>query len=460
VCIIIFKDELSLRIKLSDLIEVLDDMYDGFLLSTIEGRVFYANKAVEEISGITLNHIVNKTPNEMEKAGHIIEQTTFVGAEKSITMIHKLQTGREIFITSKPIYDNNGVIICFVANYRNLSSLEAAKKYHEISIERQVRTDRVTDINHENWIGDSPETVNLKTKVAKVAKTEAIVLILGESGVGKEVVANNLHKLSNRNNGPYVQINCAAIPEDLIEAELFGYKRGAFTGAVSDKKGLLESADGGTILLDEIGEMPLILQAKLLRTIQTQTITRVGGTNKIKLDIRFIAATNRNLRDEVEKGNFREDLFYRLNVIPIHIQPLNKRKEDIIPLIMFFLDKFNKKYKTFKSFSPEALQVLFDYYWPGNVRQLENVVERLVIMTEKNVISPLDLPSDFEIKTHVKIDNIKPLKTVREEAESRMIQIALNKYGTIRQAAKHLKVSHSTIVRKVKEYQINYIDGS
>src|SRR5699024_8210625 len=234
-------------------------MYDGFLLSTIEGRVFYANKAVEEISGITLNHIVNKTPNEMEKAGHIIEQTTFVGAEKSITMIHKLQTGREIFITSKPIYDNNGVIICFVANYRNLSSLEAAKKYHEISIERQVRTDRVTDINHENWIGDSPETVNLKTKVAKVAKTEAIVLILGESGVGKEVVANNLHKLSNRNNGPYVQINCAAIPEDLIEAELFGYKRGAFTGAVSDKKGLLESADGGTILLDEIGEMPLIL---------------------------------------------------------------------------------------------------------------------------------------------------------------------------------------------------------
>lgn len=448
-----------MKLKLSDLTEVLDNMYDGFLLSTIEGRVFYANKAVEKISGISLEQIVNKTPNEMEKAGVILEQSTFVGATRSITMIHKLKTGREVFITSKPIYNEDGTILCFVANYRNLSSLEATKKFHELSVEKQIRTEVVTDVNHENWIGDSPETINLKSKVAKVAKTEAIVLIFGDSGVGKEVVANNLHKLSNRSEGPYVQINCAAIPKDLIEAELFGYEKGAFTGAISNKKGLLEVANGGTILLDEIGEMPISLQAKLLRTIQTQKITRVGGTQEIKLNLRFIAATNKDLQAEVEKGMFREDLFYRLNVIPLHIQPLHKREEDIIPLTMFFLEKFNQKYKVFKSFSPEALQVLYNYDWPGNVRQLENVVERLVIMTEKSVITPLDLPSDFKVKTHSHIEDIKPLKTIREEAESRVIQLALKKYGSIRQAAKHLQVSHSTIIRKIKDYKIN-IAGS
>ena len=441
------KDELSLKFELSDLIEILDRMYDGFLLSSLDGRVFYANQAVERISGVSLDKIVGKTPNELENDGLILEQSIFVGTKEPITIVQKLKTGKEIFITSKPVYDKTGRIICFAANYRDLSSLESLVKKHKDVLKTPAAA-------NDNWIGESQQTLQIKEKAAKVAKTEAIVLLLGESGVGKEVVANHIHQFSRRKDKPYIQINCGAIPEELMEAELFGYEKGAFTGAHASKQGLLEAANGGTVLLDEIGEMPLPLQVKLLRTLQTNTITRVGGTKKRKLNIRFIAATNKDLKKEVAKGTFREDLYYRLNVVPINIPPLRERKADIVPLAMFFLEKFNKKYQQKKAFSPETLQVFQDYHWPGNVRQLENMVERLIIMSEKAVISPYELPAEFKVKSKQQAEEIKPLKEVKKEAEIRMIQLALKKYGSIRQAAKHLKVDHSTIVRKIQKYCI------
>lgn len=441
------KDELSLKFELNDLIDILDRMYDGFLLSSLDGRVFYANQAVERISGVSLDKIVGKTPNELENDGLILEQSIFVGTKEPITIVQKLKTGKEIFITSKPVYDKTGRIICFVANYRDLSSLESLVKKHKDVLKTPAAA-------NDNWIGESQQTLQIKEKAAKVAKTEAIVLLLGESGVGKEVVANHIHQFSRRKDKPYIQINCGAIPEELMEAELFGYEKGAFTGAHASKQGLLEAANGGTVLLDEIGEMPLPLQVKLLRTLQTNTITRVGGTKKRKLNIRFIAATNKDLKKEVAKGTFREDLYYRLNVVPINIPPLRERKADIVPLAMFFLEKFNKKYQQKKAFSPETLQVFQDYHWPGNVRQLENMVERLIIMSEKAVISPYELPAEFKVKLKQQAEEIKPLKEVKKEAEIRMIQLALKKYGSIRQAAKHLKVDHSTIVRKIQKYCI------
>ena len=441
------KDELSLKFELSDLIEILDRMYDGFLLSSLDGRVFYANQAVERISGVSLDKIVGKTPNELENDGLILEQSIFVGTKEPITIVQKLKTGKEIFITSKPVYDKTGRIICFAANYRDLSSLESLVKKHKDVLKTPAAA-------NDNWIGESQQTLQIKEKAAKVAKTEAIVLLLGESGVGKEVVANPIQPFSRRKDKPYIQINCGAIPEELMEAELFGYEKGAFTGAHASKQGLLEAANGGTVLLDEIGEMPLPLQVKLLRTLQTNTITRVGGTKKRKLNIRFIAATNKDLKKEVAKGTFREDLYYRLNVVPINIPPLRERKADIVPLAMFFLEKFNKKYQQKKAFSPETLQVFQDYHWPGNVRQLENMVERLIIMSEKAVISPYELPAEFKVKSKQQAEEIKPLKEVKKEAEIRMIQLALKKYGSIRQAAKHLKVDHSTIVRKIQKYCI------
>ncbi|MRG87581.1 sigma-54 interaction domain-containing protein [Salinibacillus xinjiangensis] len=450
-----YKDNLNYRLKHTDLIETIEQMYEGFLLSTIEGRIFYANQAVADISGIPLKDIVGKTPKEMEKAGIIVKQSTKVKSKAPITMIQKLKNGKEIFITSRPIYDEKGSIICFAANYHHLQQLNYLHKLHDHSSQTESR-DVVPppSIQTENWIGESYATNQLKEKVAKVATTEAIVLIQGDSGVGKEVVAKNIHKLSQRKNKPYIQINCGAIPEELIEAELFGYEKGAFTGANSDKEGLFEAANGGTVLLDEIGEMPLHLQVRLLRVIQTKKVTRVGGTKERPLNVRFIAASNKNLQESVDQGEFREDLFYRLNVIPIFIPPLKDRKEDILPLCEYFLGTFNEKYQTKKVLTPETLQLFQEFDWPGNVRQLENIIERLVIITEEDTVSPIFLPDEYKHRHPQVIKGIKPLKEAREQAEINMIQLAINKYGSIRKAAKHLEVDHSTIVRKMKKYHI------
>jgi len=225
----------------------------------------------------------------------------------------------------------------------------------------------------------------------EVAKSDATVLIRGESGVGKELIADLIHENSYRGGKQIVKINCAAIPENLLESELFGYKKGAFTGAISDKKGKFELAEGGTIFLDEIGDLPPSLQAKLLRVIQTKEIEPIGGTTK-KVNVRIIAATNRNLEELVREGKFREDLYYRLNVVPIFIPPLRERKEDIRPLVDFFLEKFNKKYGKNISISKGAMLIFEDYDWYGNVRELENLVERLVITSSDLVITPDDIP--------------------------------------------------------------------
>lgn len=448
-----YKDNLTMTLKYKNLVEIIDQMYDGFFLSTLDGRIFYANQAAEDISSIPLKNLIGKTPKEMESDGIIVKMSTKVNSNAPITMIHKLKTGKEVFITSKPIYDENGSIICFAANYRNLDTLHYLKNSHNQLNTCTTKTTK-KQFNTENWIGESYATYQLKEKVAKIAKTEAIVLILGDSGSGKEVVAANIHKMSYRNKKPYVQINCGAIPSELIEAELFGYEKGAFTGANMNKVGLFEAANGGTVLLDEIGEMPLHLQVKLLRVIQTKKIMRVGDTKERSLNVRFIASTNKKLEESVKKGEFREDLYYRLNVIPITILPLKARKEDIIPLADYFLKKTNRKYNVQKGLTAETLQLFQEYNWPGNVRQLENIIERLVIMTEEEMISPNYLPSEFKVKHHfpLEFNEIKTLEEAREEAEINMIKLALEKYGTMRKAAKILKVDHSTIVRKIKKY--------
>ncbi|KAA0259504.1 sigma-54-dependent Fis family transcriptional regulator [Deferribacter autotrophicus] len=225
-----------------------------------------------------------------------------------------------------------------------------------------------------------------------VAKSEATVLITGESGTGKEVLARFIHENSRRKNKSFVAINCAAVPENLVESEFFGYEKGAFTGAEKRKPGKFELADGGTILLDEIGEVPLHLQAKLLRVLQEKEIERLGGIKPVSVDVRIIATTNRDLKEEVNKGNFREDLYYRLNVINIHIPPLRDRKEDVLHLAEFFLEKYSKiNGKKFKALSDEAKRVLLDYDWPGNVRELEHTIERAVILSKGERIEPKDL---------------------------------------------------------------------
>jgi DNA-binding NtrC family response regulator len=251
-----------------------------------------------------------------------------------------------------------------------------------------------------NFIGQGEKFAELNKFVETVAPTNASVLITGESGVGKEVLARAVHYQSLRAGGPFVKINCAALPESLIESELFGHEKGSFTGAMKTRLGKFELADGGTLLLDEIGEMPLPMQSKLLRVLQERVVTRVGGDNEIKIDVRIICTTNRDLKKEAENGNFREDLYYRLNVVPVHIAPLRERAEDIAPLVMYFINKFNEENGyAIEDASEETIAMLQKQKWPGNIRQLENAVERAMVFCKAGILTPdfFDLEKDEKI---------------------------------------------------------------
>lgn len=310
------------------------------------------------------------------------------------------------------------------------------------------------------FLGISAQAQKIRDTIYQVAKTDATVLIIGETGVGKEIVAREIHRNSLRNNEPYIKINCSAIPETLLESEFFGYEKGAFTGAMNREKiGLLEAADRGTVLLDEVGDMPLHLQPKILRFLQEKEITRIGSTRPIKIDVRVIAATNQNLEELVKKGKFREDLYYRLNVIPIRIPPLRERKEDIRILVHKFIVEFNKRYNKQVSFTEKALEVLESYEWPGNVRELENTIQRLIIMNNNNHVTDEEVIGILGIEKiclDLAVNDELSLKESLEILEKQIIEKALKKYGTTYKAAESLKVSQSTIVRKAKEHGIEW----
>lgn len=294
-------------------------------------------------------------------------------------------------------------------------------------------------------------------KVLEVAKYDCNVMIIGETGVGKEKIASLIHKNSGRKLQPLVKINCASVAENLLESEFFGYEKGAFTGASKEGKlGLFEIADEGTLFLDEIGELPLDMQVKLLRVLQDNEFQRVGGVKPIRTDVRIIAATNRNLQEMVEKKTFREDLYYRLNIVPINIPPLRERQDDIIPLINYFLCRLNKKYGFKKTLSSEAMNCMFKYEWRGNVRELKNIVERVMVMSNGDNISAKDLPE--EIKTwgdehHILLENdVVPLKTALDKVEKHLLKVAFDKYGNVRDAARALEIDPATFVRKRRKH--------
>ena len=288
-------------------------------------------------------------------------------------------------------------------------------------------------------------------------------MILGETGVGKDVFAKKIHEHSSRKDEPFFKINCATIPENLIESELFGYDPGAFSGASSKgKPGYFELADRGTLFLDEIGELPLSMQAKLLRVLQDQEVLRIGSTKVKKVDVRFIAATNRNLDLAIKEGSFRSDLYYRLHVAVLEIPPLRERTEEVIPLINYFLDKFNTKYKKKMDFSQEVKQLLKSYKWPGNVREIENLIQGLIVTRDEEILQLPDLPGYLLVNTAK--DKLfqpnpmsigqKPLSRLMDEFEKSLLENALNAEGKISSVAKIFQVNHSTIFRKLKKYNL------
>lgn len=376
---------------------------------------------------------------------------------RQVSLLTQTPTFNKVMVTATPIFDDRGEILCVFTLIQDFTRMALWRD----SIEEELQRSRLVQqelqylrgsLAESNLIGSSKAMTKLRELIAVVAPSDANVLISGESGTGKEVVAKEIYAESLRNDKPFITVNCAAIPENLLESELFGHEKGAFTGAVSTKIGLFELANTGTILLDEIGEFPLHLQPKLLRVLQEQEFRRVGGTRRIPVDVRVIAATNRDLLAMTKTGAFRMDLYYRLNVFSLQIPPLRDRKEDIPLLAASFLSQFNKKYQKAKFFTQQALLSLEQYEWTGNVRELENAVERIVVIGNQPAVTVEHIAAVMDAGSGgiTLCDSPLTLKEAVANLERRLISEALTTYKTTYKAAEALGSTQSTIARKAK----------
>ena len=390
------------------------------------------------------------------KARDLIEKTTVIMMSAFATVDKALETiklGAYDYV-SKPFHADEIIL-----------ALKKAEEREQLRRENQFLKERVKEISESyefgHMVAKSKSMQDVFALAKKMAQNDTTVFIHGESGTGKELIAKGIHFNGKRSEGPFVPVNCGGIPETLLESELFGYKKGAFTGADKDKLGLFEEAQHGTIFLDEIGEMPLSLQVKLLRTLQEREIRQIGGAKTKKIDVRVIAATSKNLEDEVNNGNFREDLYYRINVVSISLPPLRERLEDIQVLVHIFVDQFNKKLGCeIQDISPAAMAMLQKHDWPGNVRELENAIERAVVLSEKKILLPENLPESMGAKSGSRrIDDLFEgfsVKQAQKIMERRLISRALDATGGNRtKASRLLEISHPSLLAKMKVYDIN-----
>lgn len=439
----------------------------GIFVTNSNSTVIYANAAYINATGLTLGDIIGKNVSDLGKSGMLNPLITpfILETHESLTTLQKLGTGKFAIISGSPVYDSGGNPILIITCVNVISTIMKADFPDQFYDPANLKLN-INKRGKEHSIDIIAESQIMKTilqEAIKIARYNVTVLLLGDSGVGKEVIASIIHSSSIRNNEKFIKINCSTISPSLLESELFGYEPGAFTGALSKgKAGLFEVAGKGTLLLDEIGDLPVDLQAKLLRVLQNHEFYRVGGLEPITSNARIIAATNRDLEKMVEQGKFREDLFYRLNVISINIPPLRERKEDIKPLLLHFLYIFNKKYGTNKQFSEELIEVLRNYHWPGNIRELQNVVERLIVLCIEEYLLPGHLYSKYRLgkatpssEDAIQVNKLIPLKDAINEVESLLVTRAMSVCKSTRKAAELLGVSQSTIMRKLKENNLN-----
>ena len=429
---------------------VIESSYDGIFITDGNANAIYVNKSYERIAGITKEEVLGKNMKDLERLNIISQSATLKALkEKKVTTLSQtFKTGKSAIVTSTPIFDENNNIILFVTNVRDISELETLKTQLEELKSKFIGSCQII-ANHKSM-------KKLLENAKRVANVDTTVLILGETGVGKEEIAKYIYKNSQRANKPYIKVNCGAIPESLLESEFFGYEKGAFTGAKNEgKAGLFEAADNGTIFLDEIGELPLNMQVKLLRVLQEETITKIGGSKEIKVNVRIIAATNKDLEKLVEEGHFREDLYYRLNVIPISVPPLRERKDDILLLTKHFESYFNKRYNSNKKIDKSVIDILHNYNWPGNVRELKNTIERMILLNDDNLITIKDLPANILKQKEMEVVNRFENSTLKDAVsllEYEMITKAYKKHNNVRDAAKSLGIDSSTFVRKRQKY--------
>ncbi len=452
------------------ILSVLENSYDGIYITDKDSITVYVNKAYENLTGHKRSEYIGKHMDDLIKSGIMKVHITgnVIATKKSITVKEELVSGKNVLITGSPIFDDNNQIIAVVTNVRDMSEIIALEKKERlakevISLYQKQFFDTST---MKNIICESANTISVFNFAAKVAPKDSTVLLTGETGVGKEVVAKYIHYNSIRKDNNYIKINCGAIPENLLESELFGYVGGAFTGAdPNGKPGLFELADNGTLFLDEIGELPLNLQSSLLRVLQDGEVTRVGSTKTRKVAVRIIAATNRNLKQMIQEKTFREDLYYRLNVISINIPPLRERRDDIPPLAELFIERLNKKYNTKKQVSDTFLLELMSMSWPGNVRELSNFVERQYILSESDILTSIhDTTNNKKNDTYQDIQNSISsaaaedpdslnMDKVVSSIEAALIKTSLKKSSNTKEAAKLLGISQPTFSRKYNKYK-------
>lgn len=452
------------REKARELDAILEWSHDGIWIMDGKGITLRVSKSWEDFAGIKREHLIGRSVYDIVREGYYSDSAAIHVMQelKPVNIIYETKTGRRALVTGNPVFNEDGSIWRIVSNIRDITELlsirEELEKTQGVAqrFQEEIRLLREKQLQSDGIVIRSRAMTDLIELAGRAAQAEATILIMGESGTGKEVIAKLIHKLSKRSKGPYIKINCGAIPESLLESELFGYEGGSFTGARKQgKPGLFEMAEGGTLFLDEIGEMPLQLQSKLLLAIQDRQIYRVGGTAPLDLNVRIIAATNRDLKEMVSDGVFRGDLYYRLNVVPLVIPPLSERREDIIPLLFHFLRQFNKKYNMNKRYSPRVIELMAAYSWPGNVRELENLTERLVVTSPDEEIGEEQLPEEFKREINVaglNTGEFMTLKKAKEDLEKFLIKQALERYGSTRKAASALGIAQPTVVRKAQKY--------
>ncbi|GAW93068.1 sigma-54 interaction domain-containing protein [Calderihabitans maritimus] len=458
-----FKFQNSLK-KLPEDVDVttfLEHNYDVLYVSNGNGDTLMVSSASKELFGYSESELVGVNVRELERKRVFFPSATLRVLEhrSPVTLFQETKPGKRLFVFSSPVFDETGKIVRVVNFSKDITEVTELEKQLEKArtvVEKyrqelaRVRCEQL--LKERMMVIGSSKMEGLMKLVQKVAQVDTTVLITGESGVGKEVVAKAIHKLSKRSGGPFVAINCGAIPQTLLESELFGYEKGAFTGANKEgKAGLMEAAHGGTLFLDEVADLPLEFQVKLLRVLQERKVLRIGSTAPRRVDVRVIAATNKDLSELVTRGQFRQDLYYRLNVVPIEVPPLRERIEEIPLFVDFFLNKFNQKYGIVKRISEAAVEVLSSYTWPGNVRELENIIERLVVTTDKDIIDIGDLPETIRKGTvKVSTGSTLSLKELINSIEYEIIYEAYKRYKNTYAVAEILGVSQPTVARKLK----------
>lgn len=436
---------------------------DEIFVTDGDGIVLFINPAAMKVIGKSVVDIIGRPVKELVDEGFFTPSVTMEVLEKKET-VHIMQTiknNQKVLCTGVPVFDEDHERIRMVIS--TTKDVPLLNELCDVVEEQKDEISRLRDIalEQEGYISGNDDPKGIKAKMMKIAPLNIPILLQGETGVGKGVVAKAIHRFGGDKDRPFVKINCGAIPENLIESELFGYEKGAFTGAEkSGKKGKVEMASGGTLFLDEIGEMPLPLQVKLLDVLQDGTFTKVGGVQPQKADIRIIAATNRNLKEMSDRGEFRKDLYYRINVVPFEIPPLRERGADIDVLAKYFITQCNKKYHGKKVLTEKAQQLLHTYEWPGNVRELEHTIELVYILSEGEFITEKDLKlavqqDDVTNRSNdgiVQCKGYMPLKEAKKEVERQLVLRAYSEYQNTYKVAEILGIDQSTVVKLLKKH--------